>query len=374
MEAHLQAQETPMEMDRTIWDRKRDLGHLNTVQNMKEAFERFDYKEDDVLPRREQVKMFRMIEEEMKREINDLCCQERMDAYDKGKELSQRLSMLQDGFAGLQTKEMERVQQTQSTHFRRAHKYLTNTIAEKHKAEHERVNQVVTDKIDDVAQLHDIEQENLELELSLTKKPRMKFSRRLLELKKAESELIKLSRFDEAKNVRRMINKVQPTEIQQFDKEFEDRLDARRRKLSKWHESDTKRNDELVSAIRWKNIQNCNTEKTTTEWRLRQHEHDMDHSHVMDRHKSPELSIHPSHLLQRRASYEHTGASLRGTQLLGAVKGKKKNQAVFVAGLCDIHSFSKPLSGTEQQTNYSLYDAGPKRVSPAPGRGLGGEY
>ena len=25
---------------------------------MKEAFERFDYKEDDVLPRREQVKMF----------------------------------------------------------------------------------------------------------------------------------------------------------------------------------------------------------------------------------------------------------------------------------------------------------------------------
>ena len=34
--------------------------------------------------------------------------------YDKGKELSQRLSMLQDGFAGLQTKEMERVQQTQS--------------------------------------------------------------------------------------------------------------------------------------------------------------------------------------------------------------------------------------------------------------------
>ena len=27
MEAHLQAQETPMEMDRTIWDRKRDLGY-----------------------------------------------------------------------------------------------------------------------------------------------------------------------------------------------------------------------------------------------------------------------------------------------------------------------------------------------------------
>ena len=283
--------------------------------------------------------------------------------YDKGKELSQRLSMLQDGFAGLQTKEMERVQQTQSTHFRRAHKYLTNTIAEKHKAEHERVNQVVTDKIDDVAQLHDIEQENLELELSLTKKPRMKFSRRLLELKKAESELIKLSRFDEAKNVRRMINKVQPTEIQQFDKEFEDRLDARRRKLSKWHESDTKRNDELVSAIRWKNIQNCNKEKTTTEWRLRHHEHDMDHSHVMDRHKSPELSIHPSHLLQRRASYEHTGASLRGTQLLGAVKGKKKNQAVFVAGLCDIHNFKQPLSGTEQHVNYGLYQSSSKRMS-----------
>ena len=91
----------------------------------------------------------------------------------------------------------------------------------------------------------------------------------------------------------------------------------------------------------------------------------MDHSHVMDRHKSPELSIHPSHLLQRRASYEHTGASLRGTQLLGAVKGKKKNQAVFVAGLCDIHNFKQPLSGTEQHVNYGLYQSSSKRMSSA---------
>lgn len=271
--------------------------------------------------------------------------------------------MLEEGFAGLQTKETNRTQQTQNKNFRQAHKHLTNTIATKHRDQTEAVNNLVADKIDDLAHLHEIEDENLRLEIELTKKPRMKFSRRLLELQKAESSLIKLSRFDEAKNVRRMIDKIEPKEIEQFDKEFEDRLEARRRKLAKLHESDTKRNDELVSSIRWKNVQDCDKERNNTVARLRHHEHDMNHAHTMDCKKSPELAIHPSHLLQRRASYEHTGSSLRGTQLLGAVKGKKKNQAVFVAGLCDIHSFAKPLSGTEQQTNYSLYATGsPKRT------------
>ena len=102
--------------------------------------------------------------------------------YDKGKELSQRLEMLRDGFAGLQTKENDRVQQTQNTHFRKAHKYLTNTVAQKHKEQADEVNNLVTDKINDLAQLHEIEDENLKLELELTKKPRMKYSRRLLEL------------------------------------------------------------------------------------------------------------------------------------------------------------------------------------------------
>ena len=166
--------------------------------------------------------------------------------------------------ATLQTKEMERTQTTQNSHFRRAHKYLTNSIAEKHRKQHDAINSLVNDKVCDLEQLHEIEDENLALELQLTKKPRMKYSRRLLELQKAESSLIKLSRFDEAKNVRRMIDKIQPREIELFDKEFSDRLDARRRKLAKLHESDTKRNDELVSAIRWKNIQDCDKEKACT--------------------------------------------------------------------------------------------------------------
>ena len=37
MEAHLQAQETPMEMDRTIWDRKRDLGYAARARAARRA-------------------------------------------------------------------------------------------------------------------------------------------------------------------------------------------------------------------------------------------------------------------------------------------------------------------------------------------------
>ena len=52
--------------------------HLNTVRDMKEAFERFDYKEDDVLPRREQVKMFRMIEVRAWRTSESRCADARV--------------------------------------------------------------------------------------------------------------------------------------------------------------------------------------------------------------------------------------------------------------------------------------------------------
>ena len=92
------------------------------------------------------------------------------------------------------------------------------------------------------------------------------------------------------------------------------------------------RTNELVSAIRWKGIQERDKEKRRTAARLNHHEHDMKHAHAVDSVKAPELAIHPSHLLQRRANYEHTGAALRGTQLLGAVKGKKKNQVTTHTG------------------------------------------
>jgi len=75
------------------------------------------------------------------------------------------------------------------------------------------------------------------------------YSRRLLELFKAESGLIKLSRFDEAKNVRRMIDKIQPREIEAHDAWFEDQLQQRRNTLKANHESATKQNDEVETTF-----------------------------------------------------------------------------------------------------------------------------
>ena len=46
-----------------------------------------------------------------------------------------------------------------------------------------------------------------------------------------------------------------------------------------------------------------------------------------------------------------------GTRLRRArARAIRDNEAVFVSGLCDIHDFAKPLSGTEEHHRSSLYD------------------
>ena len=59
----------------------------------------------------------------------------------------------------------------------------------------------------------------------------MKYSKRLLELQQAEKYLTRLKQYDDAKNVNRMIMKIQPKEEKDFDDAFNNGLESRRRKL-----------------------------------------------------------------------------------------------------------------------------------------------
>jgi len=92
--------------------------------------------------------------------------------------MNDTLTKLRDSFEDLQTQETNREQARQHKDFRAAHKYLTRAVGAQHDEQEAMIEGVVGDKLDDLCQLHTIENENLDLELELTKKPRIKVASR----------------------------------------------------------------------------------------------------------------------------------------------------------------------------------------------------
>eukprot|EP00622_Pseudochattonella_farcimen_P001260 FR735899.1.p1 GENE.FR735899.1~~FR735899.1.p1 ORF type:complete len:197 (+),score=19.17 FR735899.1:1-591(+) len=194
----------------------------------------------------------------------------------------------------------------------------------------------------------------------------MKYSKRTLELINTEDHLVGLKLYNDAKNVRRMIDKVLPGEEAEFYAAHDSRIDLMRRRLVEAQEEDVKRLNERVSALRWSGVRSRAKDMSTTQHRVQCHEVDMMHAHHLVTKKQPELAVNPTATWQLRKGHEATSAHMRGQQLLNKVKGNQKKQAVFVASLCDVHDFEQPESGTVRygyETQYGKRSAGGSQVS-----------
>lgn len=319
------------------------VGDLAAVGCLREALERFGFREEDFIERRDAVLIYRSCESEMRAAIR-----EHTDAgrFDEAKALEQTLTGLKQAFLDHQMHSEQRKNEQQGNMLRQSRKIMFNKLAKSHTEHEAEIEGDCHWKDADMAQTHQIETENLHLDIGHIPRPRMKYSKNLLDLQKAEESLVKMREYDDAKNVRRMINKILPGEEERFNANFDRRIEKKMADLTAKQEEDIKRLNERLSAQRWKGIRQREKEHNVTELRVKHHEKDMGHMHLMHMSKHPELSVNPSANWQNRASHVNTSAHLRGQQLLGQVKGKKQGQAVFVAGLCDIHSFENPEDGT----------------------------
>ena len=77
---------------------------------------------------------------------------------------------------------------------------------------------------EDLANSHAIEIELLESKISRMEVPRVKFSKRVIELTRSENELVRLKLYDDAARVRRMLGQIQPREETAWAKKFEDSI------------------------------------------------------------------------------------------------------------------------------------------------------
>lgn len=208
------------------------------------------------------------------------------------------------------------------------------------------VQRKCVDMKDDQNRFHEIEQENLQLAISRIHRPPMKYSKRLIELMKAEHELIKLQQYEDARKVRRMIDRILPGEEKKFADDFESSLQAKRDKLSRRQQSERLQMEEKTKAIEWTDIRARDLETKVQLQRIKNHDIDMTHSHLSESKLKPEMSVKPSALWQKRSGYESTAASLRGRQLLGSLRGKQEDSKVFADTLVDKHNFFDPLLDT----------------------------
>ena len=86
---------------------------IESLKTVRDAFTLFGLNPDDRTHRREQVKMWKHIEDSMLAEITTLTSSGRLECYDRAKALNTALENIKNGFKGLQTQEMTRNQEQQ---------------------------------------------------------------------------------------------------------------------------------------------------------------------------------------------------------------------------------------------------------------------
>uniref|UniRef100_A0A7S2V0Q4 EF-hand domain-containing protein n=1 Tax=Fibrocapsa japonica TaxID=94617 RepID=A0A7S2V0Q4_9STRA len=283
---------------------------------MREAFQRFDLNHDDRIDRREQVLMYKTIQLEMEEELKNLTAN---GMYEEARSLESRLMNLRQEFEDLHHQDFSRQHDDQTRMLRSAKQKFRENLKATHQKEKRDVEIFCRDKEEEMAHLHKVQLAQLEMELASTPMPKIKFSRRLLELQNSERNLSRQKQYEEAKAVRRMIDHLQPREEEEFRKKFEQQLQRRRDLLDKKQEEERKRLAEKLSEVSHRNQLLANRVQDTHHRRLEHLTRDMNHAHAMERLKKPEMSVHPSALLQQRASHQDTAAALRGSHLLTKV-------------------------------------------------------
>lgn len=225
-----------------------DLINLRTFE---ETLERFGFSKDDKINRRDLVQIYRRVEKDMENEIYRLAHTAR---YDEAKEMRGRLTNIRAAFDNLQTNAVKTTHREQSMQFDTANKELHGKMKQQHSDIERNVEQSCDNERSLQQRFHEIQQENLELKISRTARPHMKYSKRMIELFKAEHELIKLNQYDEARKVRRMIDKMMPAEEKKFNDAFDDSIESMRQNLAKTQETDRARLQEQLLRTKWNDI------------------------------------------------------------------------------------------------------------------------
>jgi len=325
------------------FDNVEEVSQLRTVRD---AYVLFGLNPDDRAPRREQVKMWDHISSAMSGEVAALTSAGRPECYDAAKQVDAALDHMRDEFLNLETADLKRAQAMERNTFSKAAQKLHGQLRDAERGRTLTQESRSEAALEQLREAQRIERDNFDYARAITVPAKQRYSKRVLELRRAETGLSALGRFDEAKNVRAMIDKLEAPERKAHLRRVSDDLAKGSAKLRNEHESQRKRVDERLGEVKWAGRRSAAREFARQAQRLRNLDCDMTHANRLDVAQKPELVVHQSALLQKRRNYHQTTSTKNGQRLLDSVLGKKKDEAVYVANLCATHDFERPLSGT----------------------------
>lgn len=230
---------------------KQEADQLTTVQDFDDALSRYGFTRDDKMSRRELVNIHNQIKGAMEPEIFRLANAGR---YAEAKEMRARLTKLRAAFDDLQLSAASNSRAEQQSLFERGSSELTKKLQHSHQQSLAELEETFHKATSTHELYQTIQSTNLEQTISKIHRPNVRYSKRLIELFKAEYNLNKLKQYDEAIKVRRMIDKQLPIEEKKFYDEFESSINRKREKLAQQQAYEQNRLEEKLKTVQWNDI------------------------------------------------------------------------------------------------------------------------
>lgn len=331
------------EIDVDSIKKNRSNSDILKVKCLSDVLAQFGYDQDDRIDRQESCTIYEKARNELENEIYHLA---HSNSYEKAKEMRQVLIKIRQEFDSLQTTSIKLSQLEQIKQFNIACNDLESKLNNSLIEEKKNINQMCNELTIELNKQHQIQKENLELEIMRIPKPRMKYCKRTLELLHAEDELIKLNQYDDARKVRSMLDKILPNEIKKYYATHDNAINNKRNQLHMNQQNDILKLEEKIKNIKYIDIRRREKEKNVFNTRINNHNIDMTHSFLLENKIKPEVTIKPSALWYKRTNYHTTSSSLRGEQLLDVARGKGTDKKVFAVSLVDRHDFDDILTDT----------------------------
>ncbi|CAM9457574.1 unnamed protein product, partial [Hapterophycus canaliculatus] len=295
----------------------------------------------DRIPRRDQIKIFERVHEAVSVKKLELVAD---GLYEEVVRLQKTLCKIKEQFQQLQLSDVDKDQTQQCLLYGGAKKKCMDGCTLKMRSAGARVQETCAAREAELEQLHLAQSEMLELELSWLPKPRMKYTRRFLELEKTKAGLVRLHQYHDAHTVHKSLAKLRPVEEEAFLAKYN--AQASCDTLEKRQALDREKLRESLTDFRLREERERDKATKNIERRLKNSQRSMEHAHTMALKRRPELAQNPSAHWQRRANFTSSAAALRGEQLARAIKGKVSGSAIKVAALTNIHNFRNTQSGT----------------------------
>lgn len=324
----------------------RDLLAINSLQ---EAFRLFGVKDGDIVDVREQVIMTSAIGDELKKVKQALV---KRAEYDGAAKVRDRLAALQSEFEEMQRNREEDRQREEVEKFEMASQRLTQLDARTTEKLMEETEKECEARIKALRHAHELQRDQLERYIADMHRPRVRYSKTLLEMMHSEKHLAKLNQFEDAKALNKRIASLLPREMEKHDKSLEHREAVLRGNLRKRQAFELAKLQERLVDIRLRMHRANSRRSEVTKMRLGHHKADMGNRHTVESSSVPKFcavqggKVRP--VVKKREHYMEHDATFRGSQLLKSVQGDVIKDVVSLSSLCD---FSKEMPcGTSEYT------------------------